>query len=126
MSTFTELQKFISEDMRMSQVYQPVMLRELLKNGGEATVTQIAQAILNKDPTQIEYFTEIVKNMVGRVLTKNQGITSKAGNTYKLTGSEALTPDQAAEVIDLFEERIQDLEGDCLFVSRQHIEQRGV
>ena len=57
MSTFTELQKFISEEMRMSQVYQPVMLRELLKNGGEATVTQIAQAILNKDPTQIEYFT---------------------------------------------------------------------
>ncbi len=114
MSTFTELQKFISEDMRMSQVYQPLMLMELLKNGGEATVTQI------------EYFTEIVKNMVGRVLTKNRGITSKSGNTYKLTGSEALTPDQAAEVIDLFEERIQDLEGDCLFVSRQHIEQRGV
>ena len=75
MSTFNQLQKFISEDMRMSQVYQPVMLIELLKNGSEVTVTQIAQAILNKDPTQIEYFTEIVKNMVGRVLTKNCGIT---------------------------------------------------
>jgi len=50
------------------------MLIELLKNGSEATVTQIAQAILDKDPTQIEYFTEIVKNMVGRVLTKNCGI----------------------------------------------------
>ena len=48
MSTFNQLQKFISEDMRMSQVYQPVMLIELLKNGGEATVTQIAQANLAK------------------------------------------------------------------------------
>lgn len=85
--------------MRMSQVYQPVMLMELLKNGGEATVTQIAQAILNKDPTQIEYFTEIVKNMVGRVLTKNRGITSKNGNTYTLTGSEKLTHEQAAELM---------------------------
>ena len=112
MSTFTELQKFISEDMRMSQVYQPVMLMELLKNGGEATVTQIAQAILNKDPTQIEYFTEIVKNMVGRVLTKSRGITSKTGNTYKLTGSDALTPDQAAELIALCQKRIEDFESD--------------
>ena len=59
----------------MSQVYQPVMLMELLKNKGDASVTQIAQAILDKDPTQIEYFSEIVKNMVGKVLTKNRGIT---------------------------------------------------
>jgi hypothetical protein len=38
MSTFTELQKFISGDMQMSQAYQPVMLRERLKNSGKATV----------------------------------------------------------------------------------------
>ena len=58
--TFENLQHFISTEMRMSQVYQPVMLMELLKNDGQASVTQIAQAILDKDPTQIEYFTEIV------------------------------------------------------------------
>jgi len=53
--TFQKLQEFISTDMRMSQVYQPVMLMELLKNNGVASVSQIAQAILDKDPTQIEY-----------------------------------------------------------------------
>lgn len=83
---FEELRKFISEEMRMSQVYQPVMLMQLLKNNGVATVQQIAQAILDKDPTPIEYFSEIVKNMVGRVLTKNRGITEKDGNTYRLIG----------------------------------------
>ena len=77
--SYQDLKKFITEDMRMSQVYQPVMLMQLLKNNGEATVQQIAQAILDKDPTQIEYFSEIVKNMVGRVLTKNRGITEKDG-----------------------------------------------
>ena len=51
---YQQLRKFIAEEMRMSQVYQPVMLIQLLKNNGEATVQQIAQAILDKDPTQIE------------------------------------------------------------------------
>jgi hypothetical protein len=39
------------------------MLMEMLKNSGEATVSQIAQAILNKDPTQIEYFSESLATM---------------------------------------------------------------
>ena len=75
----------------MSQVYQPVMLMELLKNKGESSVIQIAQAILDKDPTQIEYFSEIVKNMVGRVLTINRRITEREGDTYRLIGSEDLS-----------------------------------
>jgi hypothetical protein len=36
--------------------------------------------------------------LLGRVLTKSRGTTSKTGNTYKLTVSEVLTPDQAAEL----------------------------
>ncbi len=74
MTTFEKLQQFIERDMKMSQVYQPVMLLELLSNSGNALTQDIAQAILNKDPTQVEYFSSVVKNMVGRVLTKNRGI----------------------------------------------------
>lgn len=44
--TFLQLRQFISSEMRMSQVYQPVMQIELLRNHGQATVQQIAQAIL--------------------------------------------------------------------------------
>ena len=96
--------------MRMSQVYQPVMLIELLKNDGSATVTQIAQAILDKDPTQIEYFSEIVKRMVGVVLTKNRGITEKHGDSYQLIGSSELTYDQKQELISLCEAKIVEFE----------------
>ncbi len=96
--------------MRMSQVYQPVMLMQLLKNNGKATVQQIAQAILDKDPTQIEYFSEIVKNMVGRVLTKNRGITEKDGNAYRLIGSEQLTQDQILELIEICQTKINEFE----------------
>ena len=108
--SYQDLKKFITEDMRMSQVYQPVMLMQLLKNNGEATVQQIAQAILDKDPTQIEYFSEIVKNMVGRVLTKNRGITEKDGNTYRLIGSQDLSQEQVNELVSLCKQTIQDFD----------------
>ncbi len=71
--TYARLRDFIAKEMRMSQVYQPVMLMELLKRDGAASVEQIARVILERDPTQLEYFSQVVKNMVGRVLTKNRG-----------------------------------------------------
>lgn len=95
----------------MSQVYQPVMLMQLLHNGGTATVRQIAQSILNKDPTQIEYFSEVVKNMVGKVLTNNRGITVKTGDTYKLIGCDALSAQETASLIALCQIKIDEFEG---------------
>ncbi len=106
----------------MSQIYQPVMLMELLKNNGQASVQQIAQAILDKDPTQIEYFTEIVKNMVGKVLTKNRGITEKNGNTYSLIGASELTSEQVNELIQLCQVKVNEFEakrGDAVWSHRR-------
>ena len=51
--------------MRMSHIYQPVMLMELLKNGGRCHQEQIATAILKHDRSQAEYYTSITNNMVG-------------------------------------------------------------
>jgi diadenosine tetraphosphate (Ap4A) HIT family hydrolase/5-methylcytosine-specific restriction endonuclease McrA len=119
---YQKLKQFISKEMRMAQVYQPVMLIELLENNGEATVQQIAQAILDKDPTQIEYFSEIVKSMVGRVLTKNRGITEKDGSTYRLIGSKDLSQEQVNELISLCKQRIEDFEqqrGDAVWEHRK-------
>ena len=62
-ATYERLRVFIAERMRMSHVYQPLMLMELL-----------ARRILGEDVTQIDYYTERVKRMVGKVLTAN-GIT---------------------------------------------------
>ena len=41
---FDELLHFVEQDMRMSHVYQPVMIRELLNRGGRATREDIARA----------------------------------------------------------------------------------
>ena len=96
--------------MRMSQVYQPVMLMELLRGQGKASVRQIAQAILNKDPTQIDYFSEVVKNMVGKVLTKNRSITEKHGDQYALCGADELTPTEVDTLLALCERKITEFE----------------
>jgi diadenosine tetraphosphate (Ap4A) HIT family hydrolase len=94
----------------MSQVYQPVMLMELLRGQGKASVRQIAQSILNKDPTQIDYFSEVVKNMVGKVLTKNRSITEKHGDQYTLTGADELTEDEVNALLALCEQKITEFE----------------
>jgi ATP adenylyltransferase len=109
--TYDQLYKFITEDMTMSHVYQPVMLIEMLMSDyGTASVEVIAKAILDHDPTQVEYYSEVVKKMPGVVLTKNRGITVKSGNIYSLKGFEKLTVDERQKLILACEKRIREYE----------------
>ena len=41
---YNHLKDFIINKMRMSHIYQPVMLIEILKNGGYASAEKIAKA----------------------------------------------------------------------------------
>ena len=87
---YRDLEDFIQNRMRMSHVYQPVMLMTLLEGGGKASTTAVAKAILAHDESQIEYYEEIVGNMVGRVLRKH-GLVKKEGGDYFLCLHERLT-----------------------------------
>ena len=71
-NAYDDLATFIASQMRMSHVYQPVMLLELLKSGGVADVNAIAKSLLAHDQSQIQYYEQITKNMVGKVLTSNR------------------------------------------------------
>ena len=53
---FTSLKNFISKKMRMSHIYQPLMLIELIKGNGKSTGRKIAKSFLDYDETQIEYY----------------------------------------------------------------------
>jgi len=50
------LKHFISKKMRMSHIYQPVMIKTLLENGGAATTEEIATSLLAYDQSQLEYY----------------------------------------------------------------------
>ena len=56
--------------MRMSHVYQPVMIKELLTRGGTASIRDIAAAFLARDASQLEYYEQITKDMPGKVLSR--------------------------------------------------------
>ena len=81
--TYQELSDFIQNRMRMSHVYQPVMLTTLLKRGGRATEEQIARSLLSHDISQIEYYEKITRNMVGRVLRSHKLVQrDRASKSY--------------------------------------------
>lgn len=106
--SFQRLREFVTEQMRMSHVYQPVMLRRLLLGGGSATKSQIAADILNHDPTQVEYYERVVVNMVGRVLTSKDDLVVRNGPSYQLPSTALLTDEEKAELVALCDSKIAE------------------
>jgi len=106
--SFDQLSDFIRNQMRMSHIYQPVMLIELLCREGSASSSQIAKALLSRDGSQVEYYEHITKNMVGKVLTKSRGITSRDKNQYSLIGFDGLTDEEKTQLIELCESSIEE------------------
>jgi ATP adenylyltransferase len=123
-SVHKELLNFITDRrrMRMSHIYQPVMLMTLLRNGGRASVEQIAREFLVRDPSQMEYYSHITKVMPGRVLGKNHGLVEKVKDQYLLKGFESLTPPQIAELVHACQERLDEYlekRGQAIFEHRR-------
>lgn len=95
--------------MRMSHVYQPLMLMTLLENNGECSDTEIAKNLLIRDDSQIDYYRNITNNMVGRVL-RNRGLVErdKTKNTYSLVDFESLDAQEVEQLIELCQKKLED------------------
>ena len=52
--TFDAIKTYLKEQMKMSHVYQPVMMRRLLIGSGTAKVAEIALDLVQNDLSQIE------------------------------------------------------------------------
>ena len=102
-----DLKEFVSNKMKMSHVYQPVMIKALLENNGILSVTEIAKLILQYDQSQVEYYEDITKNMVGKVL-RNHNIVSQNKKDYKLVDFSILSEEGRKELIDLCTEKIDE------------------
>lgn len=76
------LRAFLTTEMSMSHIYQPVMIRTILDGGGAATRRQIAAAISAADLSQLEYYEKVVSRYPGPVLRK-RGIVEYAGGVYR-------------------------------------------
>ena len=105
--SYQQLKNFISKKMMMQHIYQPVMLKTLLQQGGEASVTDIARAIVCNDREQIKEYEKITKNPVGKVLTKIHRITEKHKNNYILKGFDDLSQEEVTSLIALCDHKLE-------------------
>lgn len=105
---FEELCDFILNRMRLSHIYQPIMLKTIIANGGSASREEIAKAILLKDRSQIEYYSEIVRNMPGRVLSSH-GIVIREGQFYQLPEHlQNLSASERQDLISLCDKKLDE------------------
>lgn len=109
--TFAQLEEYIRRSMRMSHIYQPVMLRILLENGGHADTETVAKALLSYDRSQVEYYEIRTKNMVGKVLTQN-GIIEPLKDGKRISGYKLniapLSNDEKAALLQLCDARLTE------------------
>ena len=106
--TYSTLDGYIRAHMRMPHLYQPVMLMCLLQNQGRARIRDIAKSLLSHAQSQIEYYEQITRNVVGRVLSKNQGLTERVDDEYRLNGFDDLSRDEIKDLVSLCRERIAE------------------
>lgn len=121
--TYEQLAEFVDRGMKMSHIYQPVMLIELLEGGGRLKDDAIARKLLAHDQSQIDYYTRITNNMVGRVL-RNRGIVERDKSTkeYSLIDFDGLDTTQIEDLVARCKNRLQsyiDARGDKIFQHRR-------
>ena len=101
------LKNFITKSMRMSHIYQPVMLITILEQGGKASVRDIAASICSHDESQLEYYEQITKNMVGKVL-RNRNIVVKDKDAFALPGFLNMSDDEVLELKTLLLAKLEE------------------
>ena len=102
---FADLIDFIDNRMKMSHIYQPLMLHILVEAGGTATIRQLAHGFLAQDESQIRYYENRIKEMPVPVL-KKRGVISKEGELVSLN-CQKLNFEQKAQVVMSCEKRLQ-------------------
>jgi len=102
-----ELIGFIRTRMRMSHVYQPVVIRSLLDSGNVATVRQLALDLLSSDEAQIRYYEDRIKKMPLPVLRRHGVISTDRDGVVRLN-VDRMTFEQRAELRAACDQAIGD------------------
>jgi len=103
---FEDLIDFLQNRMRMSHIYQPLLIKSLIEAGGSATIRQISNAFLSQDESQLIYYEDRIKKMPLRVL-RNHGVVSNKGELVTLN-IKKLSFEQKARVKMICDQKLQD------------------
>ena len=104
--SFEQLRDFLVSRMKMSHVYQPLLIQTLIDSGNQTTIRQVAMAFAGIDEAQILLYEDRVKRMPLPVLKKHQ-IVSSEGELISLNTGR-LTYEERAEIKAICEQKISE------------------
>lgn len=99
-----ELLFFLENEMRMSHVYQPLLIRCLLDRGGSATSRELGADFALDVPEDIDHYEDRIIEMPVPVLS-NHGVVESHGRRIDLI-LDACTDDEAEEIRQLCDAKI--------------------
>ena len=106
---YRDLSDFILKRMRMTHIYQPLMIRTLLKSDdNRATADDIASEFLHQDISQLKYYKAIVKRWPHVTLVKKRNIVSYNRGIYKLRLDHDLSDEERQDLIEKCNLRINE------------------
>ncbi len=104
--TFDNLKTFLESKMKMSHIYQPLLIKLLVESDGSATIRQLALQFLGYDESQVRYYEKTLINMPIKVLSKHD-VVERDKNLVSLNVVK-LTFVQKAELKKICEQKIQE------------------
>lgn len=103
---YKDLIEFLQCRMKMSHIYQPLLIRSLVESDGTATLRQLAMSFVVQDEGQLLFYERRIKEMPIRVLN-NHGVVSRHGKLVALN-VDRLTYRQKAHIKALCESKIHE------------------
>lgn len=106
---YESLERFIKKKMRMTHIYQPVMIKTLLESkDGKASREEIARRFLGMDTSQLRYYEAIVGRWPHQTLKGHDVVDySRKGKEYTLL-LDGATREQKDRLIELCDLRLQE------------------
>ncbi len=104
--TYEQLVDFLSSKMKMSHIYQPLLIRSLVDADGSATLRQLAQFFLSQDESQLLYYEKRIKETPLKVLSRH-GVASSDGELVHLN-VKTLSLEQKAHIRSMCEQKLQE------------------
>lgn len=118
--TFSGLRDFIS-NMKMSHIYQPFILGELLRSAGHASNKDLAAKLASLDTAQVAYYESILKNHPRRTLVKVHKVLAMENGEWSIPNYSKLSQQEIDELVSLCAMKLEEAwkkHGDRIFALR--------
>ncbi len=105
--TLSELRAFLTDTMSMSEVYQPVIIKELLENGGTCSKEHLAARLADHDEAVQDYYRKVLMRYPKQTLTSHGVVEyDRRSRTFSLNVDESVR--NARGLIRICEDKIDD------------------